>query len=110
MDKHTEGPWEIIGLNPNSYNRSNQTMPPGLIIDSYRPRIIAEGKALVVFNGYEVTTEELNANMRLMAAAPDLSKALTKLLKLHVTSGKDDFEARKVAFAALERAGMDTEW
>ena len=89
--QHTPGPWEAVG----NLVRSPMHQPEGL------PRGVQIGDCR---DGYFLSnTEEAKANARLIAAAPDLLEALSKLIDA-VSVRIDDprihlFDAARAAIA-----------
>ena len=78
MTQHTPGPWRAIWT--NSFYTSS---PDGLHINGSEQYIeeIANGTRVASPQIYSRTDAEITANARLIAAAPELLKALKSLLR-----------------------------
>ena len=84
--KHTKGEW---------YAKDGQIYP------------IETGKTLATVPYYNEESEEMQANARLIAAAPDLLEALVSVLNWHKAHDAISFleeEAIKKAEAAIQKA------
>lgn len=66
----TPGPWSYGGLIGKS---------PGAIVANGGGVQVATAKVVPLMYGQQITSEEANANARLISAAPDLLEALTEL-------------------------------
>lgn len=87
MSKHTPGPWHRNVKPATKYN----TVWSGR--NKHVARVVVEG----------LDPEEVEANIRLIAAAPDLLEALQTLL----VDGRDYTKARDKARAAIVKATWD---
>ena len=85
--KHTPGKWTI------HWNGKSSAEVHGLRYE------------IALLNGY-VSEEELEANVQLIAAAPDLLEALNYMLKVWYFQKSPEFDtAREKAQAAIARVG-----
>ena len=87
---HTQGPWKY-DINPNA--------PEAIIVD-------CEGYTVVELSAMENTTcaSDLEANARLIAAAPDLLQAIYTARKLLLDVGVLSFDAYQQIDAAIAKA------
>jgi hypothetical protein len=77
MNKHTPGPWEIVGM-----KKEPQTVGAIVSYHSYRDGKYVCGMSVCIYG------EEAEANARLIAAAPDLLAACERALeKLNLIGG-----------------------
>jgi len=95
MSKHTPGPWSI-----GEHQK--------IISTGWSIRIPSDGSAIAYVLGER--NPELQANARLIAAAPDLLAALQELLHMPEFDGTPECsllrrDAKRAARAAIDRAG-----
>lgn len=90
MNKHTQGKWVADGPVISSEDGSTQIARADL------------GRANVPY--IEIQEEE-RANAKLIAAAPELLEALTRLLKYVVTASKD-YDCTRIAELAIKKATL----
>jgi hypothetical protein len=104
MPAHTPGPW--------AWNETGYSLRPVKPTTPIREIFSLEGRARIARDNpvdLDAVEAEDEANLRLIAAAPDLQEALDKC-RAFITDGRfdgDEFVAnlRKRVFAALAKAG-----
>jgi hypothetical protein len=108
--KHTPGPWKVI--NPATRKNINNT-PQIIAMKGMVPLASIPNASRVVANlhngPFAKIREEINANARLIAAAPDLLDALKKIATgCPPSSGEEEViwseVARNIAEAAIAKA------
>lgn len=90
MTQHTPGPWRIANTN-------------------FRPKVFAADDRLIAdcANIHRRTQDEMEANARLITAAPDMFVALEGLIQsfhASVVAKPDDFPALRAAVEAINKA------
>lgn len=95
MSKHTEGPWQSM---PEEVDK------PYIRIRGTRLGCRYKIANVLSCGEHELSADEVRANARLIAAAPDLLSALSKLLDASEGHPMDYF-AKQAARLALAKAG-----
>ena len=90
----TPGPWSYGGLIGKS---------PGAIVANGGGVQVATAKVVPLMYGQEITSEQANANAKLIAAAPDLLEAL-KLAQVRLFVLDGSSAEYKAAGAAINKA------
>jgi hypothetical protein len=104
QQKHTPGPWEVVALMDG---QSIQTLTESRICWIWNHKEY-KGKPCGSIESQDKTQEELDANARLIAAAPDLLKALEGLANCAgltwLQGYKDELDAAMIqARAAIDK-------
>ena len=89
MSKYTQGPWNVRRQNPSP--TTGEWMIAGA-----KPGYLAEVR--------DCGSGNVEANARLIAAAPELLEALQNLLKVHEGIGGTKYHAGDIARAAIAKA------
>lgn len=97
MSKHTPGPW--IALNTHdiftALGAKNAEGTECFADDGWHIADVDQG---------DLNLDEMRANARLIAAAPELLEALVNLLKVHEGEGGTKYHAGDIARAAIAKA------